>query len=147
MATSGGYDFRDYRRVPAEVNYYSDEGPNLSNYDNVMVWLNHQACGGTVKRKRRITQTQRSAANVRERRRMDQLNSAFEQLRQVVPATTHEKRLSRIQTLKQAIDYIAFMTNVLETDNQPVMQSVSNPHTDTADHQLQQDYCFGPRSC
>lgn len=98
---------------------------NVSNYDNVMVWLNHQACGGTVKRKRRITKTQRVAANQRERKRMVHLNTAFECLRQTIPSFPYEKKLSRIQTLKLAIDYIAFMTEILYGKNSGVSSSHS----------------------
>lgn len=45
---------------------------------------------------------------------MIQLNVAFEKLRQRIPTFPHEKKLSRIQTLKFAIDYIALMTEILE---------------------------------
>nr|XP_060639328.1 fer3-like protein [Anolis sagrei ordinatus] len=67
-----------------------------------------------TKRKRVITHRQRQAANVRERRRMFNLNEAFDQLRKKVPTFAYEKRLSRIETLRLAIVYIAFMTELLE---------------------------------
>lgn len=67
----------------------------------------------TPKRKRKTTPQQRQAANVRERRRMCSLNSAFDRLRRRVPSFPHEKRLSRIQTLRLAIMYISFMTELL----------------------------------
>lgn len=57
----------------------------------------------SVKRKRKSTPTQRVAANIRERRRMCSLNAAFDRLRRRVPVFQHEKKLSRIQTLKLAI--------------------------------------------
>ncbi|XP_007420612.1 fer3-like protein [Python bivittatus] len=69
---------------------------------------------GRPKRKRIITSTQRQAANVRERKRMFNLNEAFEQLRRKVPTFAYEKRLSRIETLRLAIVYISFMTELLE---------------------------------
>ncbi len=65
------------------------------------------------KRKRKTTPQQRVAANIRERRRMCNLNTAFDRLRRRVPAFPHEKRLSRIQTLRLAITYISFMTELL----------------------------------
>jgi hypothetical protein len=89
-------------------------------YSNVMVWLNHQACGGTVKRKRKITKTQRSAANVRERRRMVSLNTEFEHLREQIPMFPYEKKPSRIRTLKMAINYISFMTELLHGKDNPL---------------------------
>ena len=67
----------------------------------------------TPKRKRKTTPAQRVAANVRERRRMCSLNTSFDKLRKRVPAFPHEKRLSRIQTLRLAMFYIAFMTEIL----------------------------------
>jgi len=47
--------------------------------------------------------TQRGAANVRERRRMLNINSAFEELRCHVPTFPYEKRLSKIDTLRLGI--------------------------------------------
>jgi hypothetical protein len=69
--------------------------------------------GNAPKRKRKTTPAQRIAANVRERRRMCSLNSSFDKLRKRVPAFPHEKRLSRIQTLRLAMFYISFMTEML----------------------------------
>lgn len=75
-------------------------------------------CGGhghtTSKRRRIITVVQRQAANVRERKRMFSLNEAFDELRRKVPTFAYEKRLSRIETLRLAIVYISFMTDLLE---------------------------------
>ncbi|KAI1242768.1 hypothetical protein IHE44_0000315 [Lamprotornis superbus] len=66
------------------------------------------------RRKRVITYAQRQAANIRERKRMFNLNEAFDQLRKKVPTFAYEKRLSRIETLRLAIVYISFMTELLE---------------------------------
>ncbi|XP_039977964.1 neurogenic differentiation factor 2 [Xiphias gladius] len=66
------------------------------------------------KRRRIITVVQRQAANVRERKRMFGLNEAFDELRTKVPTFAYEKRLSRIETLRLAIVYISFMTDLLE---------------------------------
>ncbi|XP_039094786.1 fer3-like protein [Hyaena hyaena] len=70
---------------------------------------------GRPKRKRVITHAQRQAANVRERKRMFNLNEAFDRLRRKVPTFAYEKRLSRIETLRLAIVYISFMTELLES--------------------------------
>ncbi|XP_037549543.1 pancreas transcription factor 1 subunit alpha [Nematolebias whitei] len=67
------------------------------------------------KRRRVITGVQRQAANVRERKRMFSLNEAFDELRRKVPTFAYEKRLSRIETLRLAIIYISFMTDLLES--------------------------------
>ncbi|XP_028317672.1 fer3-like protein [Gouania willdenowi] len=66
------------------------------------------------KRRRFINVVQRQAANVRERKRMFSLNEAFDKLRRKVPTFAYEKRLSRIETLRLAIVYISFMTDLLE---------------------------------
>ncbi|XP_053324095.1 fer3-like protein [Spea bombifrons] len=70
---------------------------------------------GRPKRKRVINYVQRQAANIRERKRMFNLNEAFDLLRKKVPTFAYEKRLSRIETLRLAIVYISFMTELLNT--------------------------------
>lgn len=69
---------------------------------------------GSGKPKRRRVQSvpQRKAANIRERRRMFHLNTAFDELRKRLPAFNYEKRLSRIETLRLAMTYIGFMKDV-----------------------------------
>jgi hypothetical protein len=70
--------------------------------------------GSTKKTRRRVaTLAQRRAANIRERRRMFNLNEAFDKLRRKVPTFAYEKRLSRIETLRLAITYISFMIELL----------------------------------
>ena len=71
---------------------------------------------GKRRRRRVITIEQRRAANIRERRRMFQLNEAFDILRKRVPTFAYEKKLSRIDTLKLAVTYIEFMTDMLEKE-------------------------------
>jgi len=65
------------------------------------------------KRRRIATPQQRRAANIRERRRMFNLNEAFDRLRTKVPTFAYEKRLSRIEPLRLAITYISFMDELL----------------------------------
>lgn len=78
------------------------------------------SCFDTVKKsskktRRRIpTVAQRKAANIRERRRMFNLNGAFDILRKTVPTFAYEKHLSRIETLRLAIGYVSFMKELLE---------------------------------
>ena len=86
---------------------------DISVNENVTSWLDQQAYGGAAKRRRRISRPQRVAANHRERKRMVYLNDAFELLRLSIPTLPYEKKLSRIQTLRFAIDYIALMTDIL----------------------------------
>ncbi len=65
------------------------------------------------KRKRRITNEQRRAANIRERRRMSMLNEAFDNLRLTLPTFHDERKLSRIETLRIAAFYIQYLTDLL----------------------------------
>ncbi|XP_026686839.1 protein Fer3-like [Diaphorina citri] len=85
--------------------------------------------GHTKKTRRRVaTLAQRRAANIRERRRMFNLNEAFDKLRRKVPTFAYEKRLSRIETLRLAITYISFMSELLHgtpngsTSGSPIYQ-------------------------
>ncbi|XP_037923816.1 achaete-scute homolog 1a isoform X1 [Hermetia illucens] len=87
--------------------------PNLSLTPNVPNY------GGPYK-------VQRQQANIRERKRMlrsapnGSINSAFDELRVHVPTFPYEKRLSKIDTLRLAIAYIALLREVLEADYDPL---------------------------
>ncbi|XP_063709916.1 basic helix-loop-helix transcription factor amos isoform X2 [Culicoides brevitarsis] len=70
-------------------------------------------------------------SNVRERKRMVRsapngaasmlgINTAFDELRTHVPTFPYEKRLSKIDTLRLAIAYIALLREVLESDYDPL---------------------------
>ncbi|XP_069588544.1 pancreas transcription factor 1 subunit alpha [Ranitomeya imitator] len=74
-----------------------------------------------AKRRRRIRsememQQLRQAANVRERRRMQSINDAFEGLRSHIPTLPYEKRLSKVDTLRLAIGYINFLSELVQSD-------------------------------
>lgn len=70
---------------------------------------------GSSRRRRKRVQTpvQRSAANMRERRRMCHLNVAFDHLKEHLPNVKDKKKLSRIQTLRAAIYYIHLLRDSL----------------------------------
>lgn len=55
----------------------------------------------------------RLESNERERMRMHSLNDAFEQLREVIPHVKMERKLSKIETLTLAKNYIMALTNVI----------------------------------
>lgn len=78
-------------------------------------------------RRRVATLAQRRAANIRERRRMYNLNEAFDKLRRKVPTFAYEKRLSRIETLRLAITYISFMTELLQSTPSSGGETVQSP--------------------
>jgi hypothetical protein len=59
----------------------------------------------------------RASATKRERARMHKLNNAYDKLRKVVPklnCDTSNERLSKIATLRLAIDYITMLTDYLD---------------------------------
>lgn len=57
----------------------------------------------------------RQAANFRERRRMQTLNVAFEKLRGRIPIGA-DKRLTKVDTLRVAVDYIKQLSSLLDGD-------------------------------
>ncbi|KAI2660864.1 Pancreas transcription factor 1 subunit alpha [Labeo rohita] len=83
----------------------------------------------TQQQQRRLTshhpyKVQRHAANIRERKRMLSINSAFEELRCHVPTFPYEKRLSKIDTLRLAIAYIALLREILISDSSALLDKV-----------------------
>jgi hypothetical protein len=90
---------------------------------------------GSSKRKRRrvISHEQRTAANIRERRRMYQMNDAFDGLRKRVPTFAYEKKLSRMETLKLAVTYIEFMAEILENNGEKCKELVSKAKSKDSD--------------
>ncbi|CAJ0941284.1 unnamed protein product, partial [Mesorhabditis belari] len=61
----------------------------------------------------------RVKANGRERQRMHGLNSALDLLRQCVPITTQHQKLSKIETLRCARNYIGVLQRMATTGWQP----------------------------
>ena len=62
----------------------------------------------TVVRKRRL------AANARERRRMQNLNKAFDKLRTYLPSLGNDRQLSKYETLQMAQSYITALYDLLQ---------------------------------
>uniref|UniRef100_A0A182J0Q1 Uncharacterized protein n=1 Tax=Anopheles atroparvus TaxID=41427 RepID=A0A182J0Q1_ANOAO len=61
-----------------------------------------------VKKKRRL------AANARERKRMQNLNDAFDRLRQYLPSLGNDRQLSKHETLQMAQTYITALCELLQ---------------------------------
>ncbi|KAK7110411.1 protein atonal-like [Littorina saxatilis] len=75
-----------------------------------------KSSSGSKKRRRRMqTPVQRSAANLRERKRMCHLNTAFDSLKDRLPNVRNRKKLSRIQTLRAAIFYISLLSECVQS--------------------------------
>ena len=82
----------------------------------------------SFKRRRSSSQLthQRQAANMRERKRMQSINDAFEGLRIQLPTLPYEKKISKVDTLKMAIAYINFLTDLLNKDTNYNSRSPGN---------------------
>lgn len=86
---------------------------------------------------------QRLAANLRERKRMQSINHAFEDLRGLVPTLPYEKRLSKVNTLRLAISYIGFMSELLDTTDSNKSLCRQNLATDKSNKVILHNNCFG----
>ena len=80
------------------------------------------------RRKPRLTglSKQRQTANARERKRMRSISTALLHLRGCLPAymVPAEKKLSKIQTLRLAIRYIAMLWQLLEPPSEGTVRTV-----------------------
>ncbi|CAI4229396.1 unnamed protein product [Auanema sp. JU1783] len=63
----------------------------------------------------KMEESSRSTANVREKKRMCNINVAFLELRDYIPTFPYEKRLSKIDTLNLAIAYIDMLYDILRS--------------------------------
>ncbi|XP_068213475.1 basic helix-loop-helix neural transcription factor TAP-like [Palaemon carinicauda] len=84
----------------------SPKGPRGSSRCNRKTRANREVTEG-VRKKRRL------AANTRERRRMDNLNKAFDRLRSVLPQLCDDRKLSKYDTLQMAQTYITTLADLL----------------------------------
>ncbi|KAI5699933.1 hypothetical protein M8J76_003843 [Diaphorina citri] len=105
--------------------FYDDDDEDSDSSTNYSYGSDQEANGGNHigrVRSRRRTKCpqqqiiQRQAANLRERRRMQSINDAFEGLRAHIPTLPYEKRLSKVDTLKLAIGYIQFLSDLVRHD-------------------------------
>ncbi|MBN3277030.1 ATOH7 protein, partial [Polyodon spathula] len=69
-------------------------------------------CEPGTEKVERVTR-RRMAANSRERKRMQSLNTAFDRLRKVVPQWGQDKKLSKYETLQMALSYIVALNSIL----------------------------------
>lgn len=56
--------------------------------------------------------------NERERNRVKMVNLGFETLREHVPSGKKNKKMSKVETLKAATDYIKYLQDILQGDNE-----------------------------
>ncbi|NP_001081802.1 neurogenin 2 L homeolog isoform X1 [Xenopus laevis] len=74
----------------------------------------------------KIKKTRRVKANNRERNRMHNLNSALDSLREVLPSLPEDAKLTKIETLRFAYNYIWALSETLRLGD-PVHRSASTP--------------------
>lgn len=80
------------------------------------------SCNSTVKKQRtshvstgkEVVKKRRLAANARERRRMESLNTSFDKLRDVLPSIGKNQKLSKYETLQMAQSYINALQDLLD---------------------------------
>lgn len=104
------------RSRPDEPPSPSDSGGGLSNSEDFGERKMKSPKKSTKRRKgvsARERNMRRIESNERERQRMHSLNDAFEGLRNVIPHITMDRKLSKIETLTLAKNYIKALTNVI----------------------------------
>ena len=104
---------------PNEIFKSSNFSINKYNDGDSFEYIDENSSSDSVKRQRSVSQLtqQRAAANLRERKRMQSINDAFEGLRLQLPTLPYEKKISKVDTLKMAIGYINFLTELLNKDS------------------------------
>lgn len=73
----------------------------------------------------KIKKHRRLKANDRERNRMHMLNEALERLRCVLPTYPQDTKLTKIETLRFAHNYIWALSQTLHMVNQPEQEPVT----------------------
>ena len=69
-----------------------------------------------LKSQRKTSYSRRMSANQKERRRTQNINTAFAELRRCIPNVPQDTKLSKIRTLRLATSYISFLREVLQTE-------------------------------
>uniref|UniRef100_A0A1I7WBP2 BHLH domain-containing protein n=1 Tax=Heterorhabditis bacteriophora TaxID=37862 RepID=A0A1I7WBP2_HETBA len=65
--------------------------------------------------------------NERERKRVHQVNHGFDLLRTRVPKASANKKLSKAETLREAVRYIQYLQSLLHTDGGYIQNGYSTP--------------------
>ncbi|KAL7647492.1 UNVERIFIED_CONTAM: hypothetical protein RMT77_001088 [Armadillidium vulgare] len=103
------------RRPIYKRDFIDDELSSCSNNSpTVEVFRRRRGRGG-----QRLSKYRRRTANARERHRMREINNAFKTLREVLPRPTRmkESSLTKITTLRMAVDYIQALGDLLNNSD------------------------------
>lgn len=104
--------------VNASINYMQQQSSGIKQEQCEL--LNSTADGKSSKKRRGkvvpvvVKKKRRLAANARERRRMQNLNQAFDRLRQYLPSLGNDRQLSKHETLQMAQTYITALCDLLQ---------------------------------
>lgn len=85
----------------------------------------------------------RLESNERERQRMHTLNNAFQALREVIPHVRADKKLSKIETLTLAKNYIKSLTATILTMSSGRLPGLDGPGPKLYQHYQQQQQAAG----
>ena len=85
-------------------------------YNNISSLSTFQKQTLSATKKRKLNRQQRDEATIREKHRMLKLNKAYAQLRLVLPVE-NKCKLSRIETLRTAINYIHLLNQLLQVND------------------------------
>ncbi|XP_025719403.1 class A basic helix-loop-helix protein 15 [Callorhinus ursinus] len=85
----------------------------------------------------------RLESNERERQRMHKLNNAFQALREVIPHVRADKKLSKIETLTLAKNYIKSLTSTILTMSSGRLPGLDGPGPKLYQHYQQQQVAGG----
>ncbi|XP_040921934.1 musculin isoform X2 [Toxotes jaculatrix] len=117
-AASDAEDYETcYRRTARKMRCYD---PNPYSDEE----LEDEGVDGRIKQERRLSraqqkearQSQRNAANARERARMRVLSKAFSRLKTSLPWVPADTKLSKLDTLRLASSYISHLRQLLQDD-------------------------------
>lgn len=89
----------------------------------------------------------RLRANDRERRRIQSINGAMEALRRVIPDTQNNRKVTKLQLLKLAQDYIRYLSDVLQTNTNNSMQASAYRISTSTQMNIDQYGCYQSSSC
>lgn len=78
----------------------------------------------------KVKKVRRMKANDRERNRMHSLNTALDSLREVLPTFSEESKLTKIETLRMAHNYIWALTETLKIGHGPNHPAISDNKTE-----------------
>lgn len=79
------------------------------------------------------TKVRRYKANARERHRMHGLNAALDKLRKVIPIHSRTQKLSKIETLRLARNYIEVLGKIISTPDQVAEEQSESEQLSTVD--------------